>query len=175
MALLWGPESQRRRPLPYEPLFSHRCASAPTWTRRGGWCRAGRRALCGHTAWQGWPPAWATSCSQSAEPASASSMGIHPAALAPPRAPCCQQSRGDSPSCCCHVFTLGRGWGWGPSQCCFPDGCLLQERQLLPAIPWDALNTCPHPLGLEGSVCTVWSELGRGGGTCACPGVELWV
>lgn len=65
--------------------------------------------------------------------------------------------------------------GCSPSQCCFPNGCLLQERQLLPAIPWDALNTCPHLLGLEGSVCTVWSELGRGGGTCACPGVELWV
>lgn len=49
-----------------------------------------------------------------------------------------------------------------------------EEGQLLPVIPWGALDACPHPLGLEGPVCAVCSELGRGGGTGACPRAELW-
>lgn len=45
-----------------------------------------------------------------------------------------------------------------------------------PAVIEDAWDRRPRALGPEGSFCTAWSELvWGGGGTRACPRVELWV
>jgi len=103
------------------PFSPRRCASAPTWTRRAGWCRAGRRASCGRTAWRGWPPARAAGCCRSAAPASARCTGTRRAA--PARSPHCRQSSTVASSCC-HHMCLGRGLGGpcAPPQCFSPSG-----------------------------------------------------
>lgn len=152
------------------PFSSHRCASAPTWTRMAGWCRVGRQASFGHTAWWDWPLAWATSCCRSVVPASATFMGTSLAAPALPSNPCCRQSSMVDPLCCCQTCSPWAG-AWAGGRLCCPAGLCAPSRCFLPSgpLPWGRdgcswLFTWDRAPGPEGSFCAVWSELVQGWG-----------
>lgn len=190
--------SQCPSPLSPDPFFSRRCASAPTWTPWAGWCQAGRRASCVHTASWGWPPAWCASCSQSARPGSRPSTGMKPTAAALESTPQCQWSRALGPSCCCPTDSPGAE-AWSGGRPCCPRGLHAPCQFFTPfhgascafmvllspwapargrdSYSWPSLGHGGHlSAALRGILGAVWSApVQDGRGDSVCPQVELWV